>query len=234
MTKSVAVPNFRSGTVDSVTAGWDWSEIEVYISGAADEDVFTISFDVEDQYDFSTYVEACWPLLIGDVDGDLDVDSADAAAIVNLDGVTVGKTTFHHDLDHDKSIEGATPNTDDLDIGTAHHPLLTLSHVVPDAPSFRFALLSRNGEQDYPMPQQTPATTRRRGQAPAVRPLERPFPDFFGNYHLPARPKGEKNDRPSQTPRKARNPILNLQKNRPLIPPPLRPGTWGPSPPLGA
>jgi len=50
----------------------------------------------------------------------------------------------------------------------------------------------RNGEQVHLMPQRTRPAARRRGPAPAVRPLEKLLPGFTGNYHLPARPIGAK------------------------------------------
>ena len=99
-----------------VSPGWAWSEIEVYIDGAEDQETFTITFDVEDEYDFPVHVEACWPLLLGDVDGDGVVEEEDADAIAAADGDPVTRLNFRKDLDNDGSIEGSPPNKDDLDI----------------------------------------------------------------------------------------------------------------------
>ena len=99
-----------------VSPGWAWSEIEVYICDAEDEATFTITFDVEDEYDFPVYVEACWPLLLGDVDGDGVVEEEDADAIATADGDPVTSENFRNDLDNDGSIEGSPPNKDDLNI----------------------------------------------------------------------------------------------------------------------
>ncbi len=105
-----------SGIVYDVSPGWAWSEIEVYISGAEDQETFTITFDVEDEYDFPVHVEACWPLLLGDVDGDGVVEEEDADAIAAAHGDPVTRLNFRLDLDNDASIEGSPPNKDDLNI----------------------------------------------------------------------------------------------------------------------
>ncbi|MCB9858779.1 MAG: hypothetical protein H6818_24125 [Phycisphaerales bacterium] len=109
-----------SGTILGVTPVKTWDQFIVEVENVADGEVFTIGFDAEDASGFQIQVEACWPMLLGDVDGDGDVDATDADFIISYDGNDLDGENFRSDLDADGSIEGASPFTDDLDICTTH------------------------------------------------------------------------------------------------------------------
>lgn len=105
-----------SGTIVSVKPVKQWDQFIVEVENVADEEVFTVSFDAEDTDGFPLQVEACWPVLLGDVDGNGEVDSADESLVLKDTGAAVNASNFREDLDMDGTIEGASPATDDLDI----------------------------------------------------------------------------------------------------------------------
>ncbi|HPF37998.1 MAG TPA: hypothetical protein P5081_19875 [Phycisphaerae bacterium] len=117
-----AVSDFAisSGAVLSVKAVKTWDSFIVEVENVADADLFTVLFDAEDMTGYPIQVQACWPILRGDVNGDGEVDAADADLISNADGADLDNANFRADLDVDGFIEGVAPSDDDLDICTNH------------------------------------------------------------------------------------------------------------------
>lgn len=109
-----------SGTVAWVSAGWDWSTVEVTILGASDKETFTISFDAEDKDNFPVYTEGCWSMLVGDVDGDGSTSSVDTSAIAGANRAPITSSNFKYDIDANGQITGAAPDTTDYDLANAN------------------------------------------------------------------------------------------------------------------
>ncbi len=109
-----------SGTVTKVAAGWDWSTIKVTVAGASDAAAFTIVFDAEDSTGFATHTEACWPMLVGDVDGDGATTASDTAAIQAANRAAITSSNFRCDIDANGQIAGAAPDTTDYDLADAN------------------------------------------------------------------------------------------------------------------
>ncbi len=109
-----------SGTVTDVTAGWDWSVINVTVAGAADGEPLTLSFDAEDAYGFPAHTEACWRMLVGDVDADGETTTSDTSQVAAQHQAPITSANFRCDVNANGAIEGVAPSTTDYDLADAN------------------------------------------------------------------------------------------------------------------
>jgi|GEM_PF-2019476 len=105
-----------SDTIVSLLPVKVWDEFVIEVDNITDGEVFTVAFEAKDLDGFPIQVEVCWPVLLGDVDGDGLVDATDAALVTAADGQALNASNFRCDLDADGDIEGVPFEWDDLQI----------------------------------------------------------------------------------------------------------------------